>query len=397
MPIDFQQVRLQIKALGQNAPASVEKLAVLKEQARCLLNEHATNFQALRQKIETVVRNVDPSVRCALPGREPLNAAYPTPKFPEQVTLLTADGSQIYLDRQAAMEYFLINIGAIQMSYGSLQAPLKAPHPLVFSDLYCGDLLTFSDEYFDEDRISLMRDLRERRILAEIASQSPQPVITLTDGHLELWGAKALNAQEGDLFRQSLDDYLEALIDLEASEAIAAGYVDKPGEGYVVRLLEIASQPENEAKKRPLRGVRDAHLFYGLLAPGERSAIFEIQSRAASAYKRRKESLALHFFYLNVGRSERPWLARVDLPGWVAANSPKLDSLHAILIQQCQVLGSRPYPYLLHRAHEIAVVSLEEKMQLEMMIGNELRKHGISSEESHKQWLKNLPGKGRRR
>ena len=49
------------------------------------------------------------------------------------------------------------------------------------------------------------------------------------------------------------------------------------------------------------------------------------------------EGLALHFFYINVGTSENPWLARVEIPGWVAKNTELLNALHAILIQQCQV------------------------------------------------------------
>jgi hypothetical protein len=393
MSIDFQQVRQQIKEMSSNIPASLKRLEQLKAEAGWLLNEHANNDQELQLKVETIAHSIDPSVRCALPAKEPLNSSYPNPNPPEQVTLLAADGSQIYLDRHAAVEYFLINIGTIQMDCGSAQAPdIK-----VFSDFYYGDVLNFSEGYFDEDRISMMRDLRERRILAEQAAQIPTPVVTLTDGQLELWGAKTTRGQENIQFRQSLDDYLDALLELESSGAITAGYIDKPGEDYVIRLLEIASQPEKDAKNRTLRGVRDAYLFADLLAPGQRSAIFEIQSRSASVYKRRKDSLALYIFYLNVGRPNHPWLARVELPGWVVKDIQKVNILHAILIQQCQVLGSRPYPYLLHRAHETAVVTLDEKNQLENMIQNELRKHGSSGEESQKQGLKSLPGKERHR
>ena len=61
-----------------------------------------------------------------------------------------------------------------------------------------------------------------------------------------------------------------------------------------------------------------------------------------------------------------------------------------MLVHQCSMLGARPYPYALHRAHEIARVTPDEKEQLEMMIANELRKHGILVEESNKQFLKNL-------
>jgi hypothetical protein len=163
----------------------------------------------------------------------------------------------------------------------------------------------------------------------------------------------------------------------------------------VVRLLEIAMLPVEEAKNRPLEGVRDWDLFARLLEPGERSAVFEMQSRSARVYRRRREDLALHFFYLNVGRPGHPWLARVDHLGWVVNDKNKLDVLHAILLHQCRILGTHPYPYLLHRAHETAIVSLDEKVQLEALIVHELSRRGIHGEASQKQSNKDLPGKRR--
>src|SRR5690606_3528090 len=126
--------------------------------------------------------------------------------------------------------------------------------------------------------------------------------------------------------------------------------------------------------RRPLRGVTDAYLFRTLLAPGERSAVFAMQSQSAKRYTGVR---ALHFFYLNVGRENHPWIARVEIPRWVAENDRMLDSLHAVLVRQCRILGARPYPYLLHRAHETAVVTLPEKEQVTQMIILELRRRGV--------------------
>jgi hypothetical protein len=104
----------------------------------------------------------------------------------------------------------------------------------------------------------------------------------------------------------------------------------------------------------------------------------------------------LHFFYLNVGRDEHPYLVRVEIPIWVARDRQMLDNLHAVLVQQCRILGSRPYPYLLHRAHEAAVVTLEEKDQVTQMIALELRRRGVEvGEISHKQSAKIAGGKTR--
>jgi hypothetical protein len=134
--------------------------------------------------------------------------------------------------------------------------------------------------------------------------------------------------------------------------------------------------------------VLDRDLFWDLLGPGERSAIFAIQSNSAKNYP---GSLELHFFYLNVGRSGHPWLARVEIPSWVVSNPGMLENLHSILVQQCRVLGNRPYPYLLHRAHEAALVTWQDRQQVAAMIEMELRKQGIEvGEASHKQALKEL-------
>ena len=61
----------------------------------------------------------------------------------------------------------------------------------------------------------------------------------------------------------------------------------------------------------------------------------------------------------------------------MAGDRQRLDDLQAVLFQQCQILGSRPYPYLIHRAHEAAVVSLEEKEQIQQMIVRELFSRGV--------------------
>src|SRR3989304_10031686 len=108
---------------------------------------------------------------------------------------------------------------------------------------------------------------------------------------------------------------------LASMNTVTAGYVDKPGADLVVRLLELALYPDEElqkaGKERQLGGVRDIDLFRDILQPMERSAIFAIQSSSAVKFSQRlKRQMALHFFYLNVGRVGRPWLGRVEPPAW---------------------------------------------------------------------------------
>jgi hypothetical protein len=373
MTLDFQQIREQIKKLGEKAPSRTQKLEALYEQAHVVLQSNAQELENLRFRVRQVVDNYDLLVRCALPISEPLDAHLPPPPLPQEATILAADGSQIAPDRHAAVDFCLINVGAIKMHQGLVEAPSLTVMSRLFydEDLYtAGGLIT-------DATLALIRDLNERRMLAELAITSAPPVITFTDGQMELWG-RVSDGMPTSEFQKRLDEYLGVLEHLCEHDVITAGYVDKPAANHVVRLLEVALLPESELPRiresYPLRGVRDINLFSALLAPGERSAVFGIQSRSASYYR---DSLSLHFFYLNVGRNDHPWLSRVEIPAWVAENEKHLNQLHAVLLEQCRILGSRPYPYLLHRAHELAIVSLEEKEQVESMITLELHKQSI--------------------
>jgi hypothetical protein len=59
-------------------------------------------------------------------------------------------------------------------------------------------------------------------------------------------------------------------------------------------------------------------------------------------------------------------------------------------------MGGRPFPYLLHRAHETAVVTFEERQQVTQMIAIELRGQQVEvGEVSYKQSQKDLPGRTR--
>jgi hypothetical protein len=184
---------------------------------------------------------------------------------------------------------------------------------------------------------------------------------------------------------------------MQKFDVLTAGYVDSPRTSLVVRLLEVAMTPDSDLqnikKILPLRGINDIDLYSVILETGERSPIFSVQSPSIKVYK---GPLTLHFFYVNVGRPGHPWLARVELPAWVAENQTWVDLLQSVLVDQCRIMGTRSYPYLLHRAHETAVVTLPEREQVIQMIAIELNRWGISfGEKSQKQSAKDLPGRKR--
>ena len=387
MSLDFLQVSQQVKQLGEQAVLRQHELADRSAQAQSILESFAREIDPLKDKVQQVVDGYDATIRCAVPVVEALNGHFPLPSLPDQVTLIAADGSQIFTDRHAEVDYCLVNTGLIWMRYGSPEAPKTD----VKSQLIYADKL----EGMSDDRLSLQRDLAERSRLLELAKQVPTPVITLTDGPLELWTTTLEAGRVAGEFKQSLEQYLAVLHQLRKLKVTTAGYVDKPGADLVVRLLEVAQASTDDLaqmkKFRPFKGVTDRELFREILPAGERSAVFAIQSRSSSQYQ---GEISLYFFYLNVGKPDKAYLTRVEIPKWVAQDHLMLDDLHAVLVNQCHMIGARAYPYLLHRAHETALVTLDDKEQVTQMIVNELRKRGLEVDgESAKQYNKDVSGK----
>lgn len=393
MPINFQQIYARIREIAAGADENKRTLEERRALARDFLAAYANELDYLQQKVEAATA-VDSNLRCAVPLDEPLTANYPPPPPATDVTVIAADGSQINPDRHASIQFSIINVGIIIMKLHSGQAP----EICVETEMLYGDDLISNGNPISDGMVAMRRDISERLKLDEVSKGIKGDVVNLTDGTIELWGAKGDDPQA---YADFVEKYLRVLTRLHSRGVITAGYVEKPSADLVVRLLEIATADQEQLQRlrdyQPLRGVSDRWL-YGerenpLLPPGHRSAVFALQS---GSVKRYKGPLALHFFYLNVGTLGHPWPVRVEVPQWVAEDRKKLELLHAVLMEQCNMMGSKPYPYLLHRAHETAVVRREEKDQVEQLLALEL--HRVRAEvddRSYKDSAKSLPGRTR--
>jgi hypothetical protein len=390
MPINFQQIYARIQEIAAGADESKRTLEEKRELARRLLTAYDSELDYLQRKVEDA-KAADSNIRCAVPLDEPLMSTYPPPLPVADVTVIAADGSQINPDRHASIQFCIINVGIITMKLHSG----RAPEICVETEMLYGDELISNGNPISDGMVAMRRDISERMKLDEISKEIPGQVVNLTDGTIELWGAKGDDPQA---YADFVEKYLRVLTRLHSRGVITAGYVEKPSADLVVRLLEIATADQEQIQRlrdyQPLRGVSDRWL-YGerenpLLPPGHRSAVFALQSGSVKKYK---GPLSLHFFYLNVGTLGHPWPVRVEVPQWVAEDRKKLELLHSVLIEQCNMMGSKPYPYLLHRAHETAVVRREEKDQVEQLLAMELRRvRAEVGDRSHKDSAKALPG-----
>ena len=122
--------------------------------------------------------------------------------------------------------------------------------------------------------------------------------------------------------------------------------------------------------------------------------MFEPYSDANDRYRVRSGD-RIAFAYANFARKPgRAYaaIARIEVPGWIASDSAKLDLAQAAIYTNCEPTS---YPYVLPRAHELAVVGGAEKEGLEQMLFQTMLRSGLMPEISFKAANKLLTG-GRR-
>jgi hypothetical protein len=389
MPINFQQIRSAIQKFGQEAPVQAKLREQNLETALSILRQSSQESEQLQERIHsTLIAN--PDLRCALPTSEPLDFTHATTPSSEPIVLLAADGSQIIPDQHLAVQFGVINVGLMRMQ------PDTTPRENIESDLlYAQDIYNEQGFLVGEELIALRRDHKERSHLLQAALQESQTVLTLTDGPLELFR----EGRETTEYQNLLADYLNILAEIAQLAVLTAGYVEKPRSDLLIRSLELTLLPEDRLSEagrvRQLPGITDADLFSRVLQPQQRSAIFRLNSSSA---KRFHGPLAIHFFYLNIGRENKPQIARVEIPSWVLIKPENIDLIHHHLLDQCQIMGVKAYPYILHRAHEIALVSYQERQHLLGLLQQTLLSQGLEpGDKSSKQYHKDLSGKTRYR
>jgi hypothetical protein len=391
MPANPQQLHDAIRHIGSGL-ASARQAAQAAQAKTLRLLAKAASAPDRFAAVVAQAAAADPTLRCAIPLHEDLALGHSCPPGFGGPPILAVDGSQFMTDRHEEIIFALINIGAVTFVPGSGVAPEISIDTRVLSE---DELYATHGGPMSEGDMALLRDAAERQALLIYAPAVPG-AIALSDGPLELWGAK--DASDPKAFERARRRYLEDLRELQRRDCTVAGYVDKPTADLVVRTLELPqispAAPAGGQRLRPLRGASDRWLFGHILEPAERSAIFALQSSSRVQYA---GDLAVHFFYLNIGRASEPAIARIEIPMWVAQDQHHINALHQALLDQCALLGARPYPYLLHRAHETARISMQERENIKLRLLLEMRDHGLEPEAiSGKSSAKSISGsKGR--
>ena len=387
MPVNYAQLEhSQGQFAAQYAAWQAEQVAragALKN----LLIDAAADPDLLRQAIEEAEQQLT-NLYLAKPTNEPILTPRPLPQAPPSYTLIAADGSQIVPSRHRALQFGVVNVGLIKAHIGSGEPPeIRVETELLAMD----QIQTSEGTLIGEDEVALLRDLAERKLIRQAVSpEDLEPVITLTDGPLDVFYRSTI---QGDRGQEVQREVFEIDQDLQRRGVMTAGYIDKPGSAMLSRMLAIFQCKRQglplESNNRELN-LSDRFILQEILEqPGERSAIFEAITRSA---RNPANSLPVAFFYVNVSSAENePCLARLEFPLWISEVPGLVDTLHAVIYKEAQVLDSHPYPYLLHRAHELAVVKQVEADEVEVMLQSQLDPQiRIHQQRSNKDYLRGL-------
>jgi len=405
--LELNKLTGQVAAMGQAMAARADELSGRAVQARELLAAHPEVSDELKRKIEAA-RRIDEWRRGAVPLGPRLDERRRPQVAPPAYTLIAADGSQIYPDRHSFAAYYLLNTGTIVFRAGTGQAPAVNSAPeLYFED---GDLFDEDHRIRTPEYISAQRNRREIQALADLAEAERMalggdlsiPIVCLTDGPLLPWqkqDAAHVAAHDGSL-NEEIDFFARQMRRLRAARAVPVGYVDRPNSAYVLRILELVDLPLEKITRESLRrgdfiSLSDRFLFDDL-RPNERGALFTPNSETNDRYERASGGDRIVFTYANMARLEgakNSAVARIELPKWAVDEPAWLDTAQTAIFTNCEPTS---YPYVLARAHELAVVGQAEKGDLEQMLFQTLLRNGQVPEISFKATNKLLTGGGRR-
>lgn len=384
MSLEFNQIVNQVYNMGVMLDALDFDLTSTLDIARARFAA-ASDLDAVRERIEWVQGSDISGYRGAaplnLPHAEPINACIPEPPTPPPVTLLAADGGQVYPDEMSPVHYYLTNIGLFVYHHGQDHTPEQYTYPqLFFHKDHVHDRLgsVISNRVVDDRRT--VEELRTLAAAAWDRRTDGLPLVALYDNRLMYLPGGDNGRSTEDLLRA----YMGALVHLHDSGATLAGYVDNPirSKRFIQLLWLLSFDDRNDLKMRQssltlagdLEGLRDYQFFGAVLERGERSAIMVQSSPQNKEFKDRGENYEIAFFYLKVYNGYQSRVVRVDIPMWVARDKARVEMLHALILHQCRLQGRNPYPYAITRADELAWVGGKDRRKLEELINAQVRR-----------------------
>ena len=290
------------------------------------------------------------------------------------VAVGAVDGSQIYSDKNYEIPLAVIQTSKILNRHTddsdyreNIGAEIITPDEFEEASVY-----SFGSEYVDGRRFALECDS-----IMQLMKEHDKPCIFL-DGALILSHINVLNRNIRDIYVRAINKLLEAS---EKTRTPVIGFIDTTMSRDITLMMHFLFG----LKKGKLS---DTHLFSHLLW-GERTAAFlcdrddrrgdEARS-VLDNYGKFRDKIA--FFYMRVSNGLP---ARVEFPAWMYEEG-MVDKIADIIRAECVIRSN--YPDILMRAHEAAVIKMNEHELFYGMLDNFCKAHGIRINKSAKNFHK---------
>ena len=314
-----------------------------------------------------------------------LGRSIPVKKKLNDYSVISVDGSQIYPDKHQGTSVFLINIGTVELHYGTHQQKISNnvylnTQPHIFTPQQ-------DEKLFETSAMDLVNcrrqefELREGLVRSEILSQKiiDQPMAFLIDGSLIFWH---LDSKAPEIKHTFLSCYLALMHQLYEIKMPFAGYISLPKSKELVNLVRVALTELNYANEnetcQAVDHIVDTTIAHFYVKPYHRSIVFQNHATISDQYP---NHLRPHFFYVHVGTE----IGRVEIPAWIAQDEKLVDQTAQIILDQS--IKGRGYPVAIAESHEQAVVKGPDReffYQLILKASYEQKRHLVMSAKSVK-------------
>jgi hypothetical protein len=305
-----------------------------------------------------------------IPGR-----AIKVEKEISDYTAIAADGSEVPINEDFFFPYYIINIGFIALKYGKDHFFFADSNAKIYfeeNELYekVGDKSFLVRGEFLSSKMLLEESKKLEELLKDFYTVEV-PVLALFDGTLIQWEIKETSETYKNNF---VKNFQRMILIAEQLKAPLAGYISGTHSRDVMEMIRIFLEMKDEDfDKQLLSIIKDADIFKIILRKGERSAIFRSNAPILNLYK-----APIYFFFLNVGSE----VVRIEIPEFIAFDNDLLEKTCALILSQSN--KGEGYPVVLKEAHEQAVIKSSERVFIEELFIDFLRKKGIIFNQNYK-------------
>jgi hypothetical protein len=391
MPIDASQLRTQVAVFADRLEEGRKRRASVVAELLKPLDTGYAHADALRTA--SLAADHVPGVHWSgalFTQSEDVNQQFAFARQPERYALIATDGSQILPDRHKPFQYGYVQAGCACVTYGTPDQSLgKQLHRLKRSRLIP------EDELYDEQtgelkppgEISNQRDALEIELLAEacqIAHKAGFQPVAVADGSIvpfALLGGRNVKQLAGKL----LPPVRRALDAMKVCGALVCGYIDRPNSNPIAQVCALGGvefDPVDEALLRKndsrIAGIVDRHLMEIVLKPAQRTALFDPNWEVNDLLSAHAMRACYVNFGLGTGRDAV--IGRIEAPAWCTSDT---GTLAAILYRHAKM--GEGYPVILKAAHQEAVVSKDDALEIEEIVQQTLLARGIVPRGSFKQ------------